>query len=115
MFPEAAGREEAWIARRLADRKRNRTRKFSGFSTAATCRSTSTAPARAAASAFAPTSRPLIQSRASFKLLFENNPVPMFVCDNETLEVVAVNQAAAAHYGYEIDTFPTKSIYDSRC
>ena len=27
----------------------------------------------------------IIQRRASFQLLFESNPVPMFVCDNETL------------------------------
>src|SRR4029078_8628177 len=34
-----------------------------------------------------------------FRLLFEGNPVPMWVIDRETLRFLAVNEAAVVHYG----------------
>ena len=37
---------------------------------------------------------------ASFRLLFENNPVPMFVYDRESLKVLSANETARAQYGY---------------
>jgi PAS domain S-box-containing protein len=47
----------------------------------------------------------LKQREDSFKLLFESNPVPMFVFDLETLRYVAVNDAALDFYGYTRDQF----------
>ena len=41
----------------------------------------------------------------SFRLLFEGNPVPMWVIDRETLRFLAVNDAAVARYGYSRDQF----------
>ena len=41
----------------------------------------------------------------SFRLLFDNNPVPMWVMDLDTLKFSAVNAAAVAHYGYSHDAF----------
>jgi two-component system, sensor histidine kinase len=38
---------------------------------------------------------------ASFRLLFESNPVPLAVLDRRDLKVLAVNEAARARYGYE--------------
>ena len=40
-----------------------------------------------------------------FRLLFENNPQPMWVYDRETLEFLEVNQATVRHYGYTRDEF----------
>ena len=37
---------------------------------------------------------------ASFRLLFDGNPVPMFVYALDDLHILAVNDAAVAHYGY---------------
>jgi diguanylate cyclase (GGDEF)-like protein/PAS domain S-box-containing protein len=37
---------------------------------------------------------------ASFRLLFEENPLPMWVVDIHTLELLAVNAATCRHYGY---------------
>lgn len=37
----------------------------------------------------------------SFRLLFEGNPVPMLLCDVESLAFLAVNNAAIAHYTAE--------------
>ena len=37
---------------------------------------------------------------ASFRLLFEENPLPMWVVDIHSLELLAVNAATCRHYGY---------------
>ena len=37
---------------------------------------------------------------ASFRLLFENNPLPMWLVDAADARFLAVNDAAVAHYGY---------------
>jgi len=43
----------------------------------------------------------LRQSEASFRFLFANNPLPMYVFDWEGLQVLQVNDAAIGHYGFE--------------
>ena len=50
----------------------------------------------------------------SFRLLFENNPVPMWVSNRETLRFLAVNNAAVAHYGYSREQFLAMSVPDLR-
>ena len=50
----------------------------------------------------------------SFRLLFDANPAPMIVTDLHTLEILAVNAAAVAFYGYPRDVFLTLSIRDIR-
>jgi diguanylate cyclase (GGDEF)-like protein/PAS domain S-box-containing protein len=50
----------------------------------------------------------------SFRLLFNNNPLPMFVCDRETLRYIAVNDAAIAHYGYTREQFLSMTNLDIR-
>ncbi len=51
---------------------------------------------------------------ASFQLLFEHNPQPMWVYDLETLRFLAVNHAAVAKYGYSRDEFLQMTIADIR-
>jgi diguanylate cyclase (GGDEF)-like protein/PAS domain S-box-containing protein len=41
----------------------------------------------------------------SFRLLFENNPMPMWVFDGVTMEFLGVNDAAIRHYGYSREKF----------
>lgn len=50
----------------------------------------------------------------SFRLLFDNNPVPMWVFDVETFKFLAVNDAAIAQYGYEREQFLELSVLDIR-
>ncbi len=50
----------------------------------------------------------------SFRLLFDNNPVPMWVFDRNTLRFLAVNQAAIDHYGYSRDQFLRMTVLDIR-
>ena len=53
-------------------------------------------------------------SHASFRQLFANNPLPMWVYHAETLRFLEVNDAAIAHYGYTRDEFLAMSIEDIR-
>ena len=48
------------------------------------------------------------------RLLFDSNPQPMWIFDGETLEFLAVNDAAVRHYGYSRDEFLGMSIMDIR-
>ncbi|ABD06867.1 diguanylate cyclase/phosphodiesterase [Rhodopseudomonas palustris HaA2] len=41
----------------------------------------------------------------SFRLLFDGNPMPMWVFDAATTEFLNVNDAAVQHYGYDRDAF----------
>ena len=42
----------------------------------------------------------LKRREASVKLLFDGNPVPMWLYDPDTLQLIDVNDAAIAHYDY---------------
>ena len=48
---------------------------------------------------------PLKRREASFRLLFDNNPMPMWVFDAETTGFLSVNDAAVQHYGYSREKF----------
>ncbi len=52
----------------------------------------------------------LKQREASFRLLFEGNPVPMIVCALDDERIIAVNDAAVAHYGYSRAEFERLKI-----
>jgi PAS domain S-box-containing protein len=54
------------------------------------------------------------QADERYRLLFEDNPLPMWVYDLETLAFLAVNEAAIIHYGYSLEEFLTKTIKDIR-
>jgi len=54
----------------------------------------------------------LQQSEKQYRLLFEDNPHPMWVCDAETLRFLAVNQAAVANYGFSREEFLGMTIKD---
>ncbi len=56
----------------------------------------------------------IVASDEPYRLLFENNPQPMWVFDRETLRFLEVNEAAVASYGYSRDEFLSMSICDIR-
>ncbi len=45
-------------------------------------------------------------SENHYRLLFENNPTPIYVFDAEALGFLAANEAAVRHYGYTRGSFP---------
>jgi diguanylate cyclase (GGDEF)-like protein/PAS domain S-box-containing protein len=47
----------------------------------------------------------LKRREVSFRLLFENNPMPMWVFDADTTRFLGVNDAAVKHYGYSRENF----------
>jgi len=110
-YPEAIGREEAWIAERLdrlfhPDGRHEQTlsdgrvilieERLTGDGGIIGLRVDITA---------------LRQREASFRLLFDSNPVPMIVCALDHGHVLGVNDAAAEHYGYSRAEFETLSIH----
>ena len=52
----------------------------------------------------------LRQSEIQYRILFESNPVPMWVFDRATLRFLQVNEAAIRHYGYSRDEFLSMTI-----
>ncbi len=50
------------------------------------------------------------QREESFRLLFDGNPVPMWVIDRDSLQFLAVNEAAIAHYGYSREQFLSMTV-----
>jgi two-component system cell cycle sensor histidine kinase/response regulator CckA len=56
----------------------------------------------------------LANSEERYRLLFEANPLPMWVYDAETLRFLAVNEAAVRHYGYTRAEFLAMAITDIR-
>jgi diguanylate cyclase (GGDEF)-like protein/PAS domain S-box-containing protein len=50
----------------------------------------------------------------SFRLLFEDNPVAMWLFDRETLKYIAVNDAALTTYGYTREQFLSMTVLDTR-
>ena len=54
------------------------------------------------------------QQRESYQLLFERNPLPMWIYDLETLRFLEVNEAAIHHYGYSVEEFLSMTIKDIR-
>ena len=49
---------------------------------------------------------------ASFRLLFDNNPMPMWVFDAETKQFLGVNDAAVQHYGYSRAVFLRMKLHE---
>jgi diguanylate cyclase (GGDEF)-like protein/PAS domain S-box-containing protein len=48
----------------------------------------------------------------SFRLLFDGNPVPMWLYDPDTLAIKSVNDAAIAHYGYSRERFAAMTLLE---
>lgn len=56
----------------------------------------------------------LMESEASFRDLFANNPLPMWVTEMGSLRFLDVNEAACQHYGYTRDEFLRLTLGDIR-
>lgn len=54
------------------------------------------------------------QRDLKFRLLFEDNPLPMWVFDRESLRFLEANHAALDHYGYTREEFLSMTIADIR-
>ncbi len=56
----------------------------------------------------------LRRQEEQYRLLFETNPSPMWIFDTKTLQILAVNEAAIAQYGYSRAEFLKLNLKDLR-
>lgn len=56
----------------------------------------------------------LIESEARHRRLFEENPVPMYIYDTETLMIMGANAAMVNSYGFTMDELTSMTIGDIR-
>src|SRR5439155_20091721 len=56
----------------------------------------------------------LQRQKEEYRILFESNPCPMYVCAEQDLKFLAVNNAAINHYGYSREEFLGMSAHDIR-
>jgi len=56
----------------------------------------------------------LEKSAQEYRLLFKAHPCPMWLCDQNTLQFLAVNDAAVKHYGYSREEFLAMTVKDIR-
>ncbi len=56
----------------------------------------------------------LKESEKKFRILFMNNPHPMWIYDVDTMKFIEVNDAAVFHYGYTKEEFLNMKITDIR-
>ena len=57
---------------------------------------------------------PAVAAGEPWALVFEGNPLPMWIFDRESLRFLAVNDAAVRHYGWSREEFLTMSLRDIR-
>jgi diguanylate cyclase (GGDEF)-like protein/PAS domain S-box-containing protein len=103
-YPEAAGREEEWLAERMA---RHALPRYSHEQHLAGDRWVQVEERRTSDGGSIGVRidiTDLKQREASFRLLFEENPLPMWVADAKTGQLMAVNGAMCRHYGYHRQT-----------
>lgn len=100
-YPEAIGREEEWLKERLSLLANPRGRHEQRLSDGRWIMIEERRTGDGGVIGLRVDITEMKQREASFRLLFDANPVPMFVCALEDLNILAVNDAAVAHYGYD--------------
>ena len=58
--------------------------------------------------------RRTLEASEQYQMLFDRSPMPMWLYDDETLEFLAVNQAAIDTYGYSREEFMRMTLRDIR-
>jgi PAS domain S-box-containing protein len=56
----------------------------------------------------------LRKSEEQYRLIFDGNPVPMWIFERDTLRFLEVNDAAVQHYGYSREEFLSMTLKDLR-
>jgi diguanylate cyclase (GGDEF)-like protein/PAS domain S-box-containing protein len=109
-YPEAIGREDEWIAERIARLTQPGERHEQVLADGRVILIEEQTTADGGVIGLRVDITELKQREASFRLLFDSNPVPMIVCALEGELVLAVNDAAIAHYGYSRAEFRKLTI-----
>jgi len=109
-YPEAAGHEEEWIAQRLKKLYQPGARHEQTLSDGRVILIEERRTDDGGVVGLRVDITELKQREASFRLLFDGNPVPMIVCALDDERILGVNDAAVAHYGYSRTEFEKLKI-----
>jgi diguanylate cyclase (GGDEF)-like protein/PAS domain S-box-containing protein len=109
-YPEAIGREEEWIAERLARLYQPSERHEQILADGRCVLIDERLTSDGGIIGLRVDITELKQREASFRLLFDSNPVPMIVCALAGERILDVNAAAIEHYGYSRAEFETLTI-----
>jgi diguanylate cyclase (GGDEF)-like protein/PAS domain S-box-containing protein len=109
-YPEAVGREEEWIAERLARLYHPGGRYEQKLADGRVILIDERLTEDGGIIGLRIDITELKQREASFRLLFDSNPVPMIVCALDDERILSVNEAAIQHYGYERAEFEKLSL-----
>ena len=109
-YPEAVGREEAWIAERLARLHQPGERHEQVLADGRCILIEERLTEDGGIIGLRVDITELKQREASFRLLFDSNPVPMIVCARDDERILGVNDAAVQHYGYSRAEFEKLTI-----
>jgi diguanylate cyclase (GGDEF)-like protein/PAS domain S-box-containing protein len=111
-YPEASGREEDWIAERLQKLYQPGARHEQLLADGRYILIEERLTSDGGVIGLRVDITELKQREASFRLLFDGNPVPMLVCALDDERILAVNDAAISHYGYSRASFEAMSVRD---
>jgi diguanylate cyclase (GGDEF)-like protein/PAS domain S-box-containing protein len=109
-YPDAIGREEDWIAERLAKLAEPGERHEQKLAGGRVILIDERKTGDGGTIGLRVDITELKQREASFRLLFDSNPVPMVVCALDDQRIVGVNSAAIEHYGYSREDFEKLTI-----
>jgi PAS domain S-box-containing protein len=109
-YPEAIGREEEWIAERVAKLFHPGQRHEQVLADGRVILIEERLTEDGGVVGLRVDITELKQREASFRLLFDSNPVPMIVCAVDDERILGVNDAAVEHYGYTRAEFERLTI-----
>ena len=109
-YPEAIGREEEWIAERLTKLYQPGGRHEQVLADGRCILIEERLTDDGGIIGLRVDITELKQREASFRLLFDSNPIPMIVCAVDDERILGVNGAAVEHYGYSRAEFEKLTI-----
>ncbi len=113
-YPEADGREEQWLEERLTRHVQPQSTHEQQLAGDRWIRIEERRTADGGSIGVRIDITDLKRREASFRLLFEENPLPTWVIDVNTLELLAVNAATCRHYGYSREQMLKMTAEDMR-
>ncbi len=111
-YPEAVGREEEWIAERMAKLHQPGERHEQLISDGRCIQIEERKTADGGIIGLRIDITELKRRESSFRLLFDSNPVPMIVCAIDGERIIGVNDAAVEHYGFSPAEFRSLTLRD---
>ncbi len=111
-YPEALGREEEWIAERLERLFNPAGRHEQVLTDGRTILIEERRTSDGGIIGLRVDITEMKQREASFRLMFDGNPVPMFVYALNNFRILAANDAAVKHYGYTRERMLALNLLD---